>query len=65
MKELRCRDVGFDCDGVVRGDSADDVLQRAAVHAREVHDVVEFSPEQITQIRAQLHDVPGGESHLA
>lgn len=37
MYELRCRDVGFDCPGVVRGATKEDVLQQAAEHAAEVH----------------------------
>lgn len=37
MFELRCRDVGFDCPGVIRGTTKDEVLQQAAVHATEVH----------------------------
>ncbi|MBK7060299.1 MAG: DUF1059 domain-containing protein [Rubrivivax sp.] len=37
MYELRCRDVGFDCPGVVHGATKEDVLMRAAEHAAEVH----------------------------
>ena len=36
-KILRCSDLGFDCDAVVRADSDEEVLQQAATHAREVH----------------------------
>ena len=28
MKELKCRDAGFDCDAVVRADSEDEVWPR-------------------------------------
>lgn len=37
MFELRCRDVGFDCPGVLRGTSKAEVLKLAAAHAAEVH----------------------------
>ena len=42
-KMLRCRDVGFDCDAVVRAESDDEILAQVAVHAREAHglDVVD------------------------
>ena len=34
MKQLRCREVGFDCDAVVRADSEEEVLRQAEAHAR-------------------------------
>jgi predicted small metal-binding protein len=40
MFELRCRDVGFDCPGVVRGATKEEVLEQAAAHAAAVHNSV-------------------------
>src|SRR2546430_17375625 len=37
MKELNCKDVGFDCEGVLHGESEDDVMAQAAVHALAAH----------------------------
>jgi len=37
MFELRCREVGFECHGVVRGARKEAVLQQAATHAVDVH----------------------------
>ena len=56
MKELQCRNVGFDCDGVIRGESVDDVLAQAGTHAKEVHGV-EVTPEMAGQIRTLVRDV--------
>ncbi len=39
MKTLYCRDAGFDCEGVIRANSEDEVLNQAAKHASEVHGV--------------------------
>ena len=39
MYELKCKDVGFDCPGVVRGATKEEVLKQAAAHATEVHKV--------------------------
>jgi predicted small metal-binding protein len=39
MKTLKCRDAGFDCDGIIRGNSEEEVLKQAAQHALEVHGV--------------------------
>jgi predicted small metal-binding protein len=58
MKELRCRDVGMDCDEVIRGESEEDVIRRAADHARrDHHQDDQFSDQFKRQLRAQIHDV--------
>jgi predicted small metal-binding protein len=44
-KAVKCRDVSFDCDGVVRADTEDEVLAQAAAHAQSVHVVEEITPE--------------------
>ena len=56
MKELNCKDVGFDCEGVIKGDSEDDVMAQAAVHARDVHGLATIDDETASAIRAQIHD---------
>lgn len=62
MFELKCADVGFDCPGVVRGTTREQVLQQAAAHAREVHRT-EVTPEMaghvMTLIREQAPPAAG------
>lgn len=55
-KVLHCRDVGFDCEGVIRGDTEDDVMQQAAEHARVAHGMDEVTPETADQIRSKIQD---------
>jgi predicted small metal-binding protein len=55
MKELKCRDAGFDCDAVVRGETTDDVMAQAGPHARDVHGA-EVTPEMAGQIRTLVRD---------
>lgn len=55
MKELRCRDIGFDCDAVVHAETDEEILAIAAQHAKEVHQV-EVTPEQAQQIATLIHD---------
>ena len=55
MKELKCRDAGFDCEAVVHGDSADDVMAQVGSHAKEVHGV-DVTPDMETQLRGLVHD---------
>jgi predicted small metal-binding protein len=39
MKQLRCRDAGFDCDHVIEAETAEEVLQQAAEHVQSVHNL--------------------------
>lgn len=55
MKTLRCKDVGFDCPGVIQAETEEEVLKQAAAHARSAHQV-EISPEQAEQIRQLIRD---------
>ena len=55
-RELNCRDIGFDCDAVVRADSDDEIMAQAATHAREVHGLQEIDSQTADKIRAQIHD---------
>lgn len=56
MKELRCADAGFDCPEVIEGETEDEVMSKAAVHARDAHDMSEIDEETGDQIRALIHD---------
>ena len=55
MKELKCRDAGFDCDAVVRADTVDEVMAQTGTHAKEVHGV-DVSPEMAGQIETLVRD---------
>ena len=55
MKELKCRDVGFDCDAVVHGETVDDVMAQAGPHAKEAPGV-DVTPEMADQIRGLVRD---------
>ena len=36
-KEMRCGDVGMDCDFVARAESTEELMEQVAAHAAEVH----------------------------
>ena len=55
VQELRCRDAGFDCDAVVRGEDVEEVMAQTRPHARTAHGV-ELSPEAAERIRTLVHD---------
>jgi len=54
MKEFRCRDVGFDCSGVIRADSDEETLKQAAEHARQAHGVAELDDGTVQTIRSKI-----------
>lgn len=56
MKELRCKDVGFDCPGIIQADSEAEVLQLAAQHAQDAHQVT-VTPDMAEQIKPLIHEV--------
>jgi predicted small metal-binding protein len=55
-KILRCRDVGFDCNGVIKAQTEKEVLSMAAEHARQVHGIKEITPEIATKIKAAIKE---------
>jgi predicted small metal-binding protein len=56
-KELRCADVGFDCQAVMSGETEDEVMAQAADHARSVHNMSDSDLQQNEPaIRAAIHD---------
>lgn len=58
-KMVNCRDVGFDCEGVVRGPDEASVLRDAAAHAQSVHGVAEITPEIVEKVRSVIRDDAG------
>jgi predicted small metal-binding protein len=56
MKELRCADAGFECEAVIQGEDEQEVMSKAAEHAREVHGLTEMDDETGQQIRQLIHD---------
>jgi len=56
MKVLRCRDIGFDCDSVIRAETEEDVLWQAAEHATTIHHLSQISEQAIEKIRAVIRD---------
>ena len=55
MYELRCKDVGFDCAGVVRGATKEEVLKQAAAHAKQVHNT-EVTPELAEKVSTLIRE---------
>lgn len=55
-KVVRCRDVGFDCDGVVRAESEEEAMQLVAAHAKTVHHIDTVPPEVAQKVREVMRE---------
>lgn len=58
-KVLKCRDVGVDCDFEARGDTVDEILQKAAEHAKGCHTGTQMTPELVVKIRGAIKEEKG------
>jgi predicted small metal-binding protein len=58
-KVVRCRDIGFKCDGVVRAETEEEVLKQIAAHAKTVHNLETVSPEVVAKVRQVMRDSDG------
>jgi predicted small metal-binding protein len=41
-KEVRCRDVGADCDYVIQGKTEEEIFRKASEHAKAAHNMKEI-----------------------
>lgn len=57
MKQFACGNVVAGCDGVVQGDTDDDVMAAAAAHAKEAHGMDTVPDEVVAAIKAGITDV--------
>ncbi len=54
-KILHCRDAGFDCDAVVQGATAEEILEQVRPHAAEAHDT-QVTPAMEEQLRPLIRE---------
>ena len=55
MKTLHCSDAGFDCEGVIKATTEEEVLTQAAEHALNVHGV-SVTPELAAQLKTLIKE---------
>jgi len=56
-KLLRCRDVGVDCDHVIRAETEEELMKKVAEHAKTVHGMTEISPDLAAKVKAAIKEV--------
>jgi predicted small metal-binding protein len=55
-KVVHCRDLGFDCDGVVKAATEQEALQQVTAHARTVHQLDTIPYEVIQKVHEVMRD---------
>ena len=59
VKTVACRDtVGFDCDGVVKGETEEATLSAVAQHARRRCTGFEVTPDVAAKVKSVMRDGP-------
>ena len=53
-KVIRCKDVGFDCEGVIIANTENEALEKAAEHAKKVHGLEVISSEIVEKIKVVM-----------
>jgi predicted small metal-binding protein len=56
-KEIRCADVGMDCDFVTKAETQEELMQKVVQHAQEVHGITEITPELQQKVVEVIRDV--------
>ncbi|MFP5322109.1 MAG: DUF1059 domain-containing protein [Acidimicrobiia bacterium] len=56
MRKFECGTVVDGCDGVVTGQTDDEVLQAAAAHAESAHGMSELPDDVVGRVRAGITD---------
>ena len=56
MRELHCRDVGFECDETFQAEADEEILRQVATHAHMVHGTM-LTPDHEADIRSKIRDV--------
>ena len=55
-KVVNCRDVGFDCDGVIKAETQEEALKMVAEHAQDAHNMQEVNQEVVDKVLEVMHD---------
>ncbi len=56
-RQLSCRDVGVDCDFLVRAETEDELWELASAHGARMHGVKEISPDMRIKIKSAIKTV--------
>lgn len=56
-KELRCADVGMECEFVTRAETEGELMEKVVQHAMDVHGITEITPELEEKVASVVREV--------
>jgi len=63
MRELKCRELGNDCDWGVIGENDAEILSKAQEHAKVIHGRVQVYEDIETGLQSKIRDVKSPRSN--
>jgi predicted small metal-binding protein len=64
-KVLKCNDINLGCSFEARGNTDEDVLKKAAEHAKTAHNMEEIPPDVLDKARSAIRDEGEARGHKA
>ena len=61
-KIVRCRQLGVDCDFEARGETEQEVVDKAAEHGRAAHGIQELTAELLMLVLGSIREEPEGQA---
>lgn len=55
-KELRCADVGMDCEFVAKADDTEQLMELVVAHAAAVHGITEITPDLQAKVTSVIRE---------
>ena len=55
-KEMRCADVGMDCDFVASAENTEQLMEQVVAHAAQAHGITEITPELAAKVSSVIRD---------
>lgn len=55
-KVIHCRDVGFDCDGIIKAKTEEEALKLATEHANSAHGVKVVTSKIVEKIKSVMRE---------
>jgi predicted small metal-binding protein len=56
-KVVHCRDIGFDCEGVIEAETEEELMKLVAEHAGTAHDMESIPAEVVLKVKAVMQEV--------
>ncbi|MEK6706221.1 MAG: DUF1059 domain-containing protein [Bdellovibrionota bacterium] len=54
MKTFSCKDIGVDCNWTIEGNNEEEIIQKAAKHGKEYHNIKNFNDDLRNKVRAAI-----------